>query len=698
MLSDRQTSPPMQPIVSPTKSEAIHRAILAGFLGNIGQKQEDAQYVGVRGAKFWIFPGSGLFKRKPAWIVASEIVETTKLYARSIGPIKPEWVERLAPHLIHKTYSEPHWQAATGHVGAYEKITLYGLVIIPRRLVHYGPIQPVISRQLFIHHALVEMDFRSPAPFFRHNQELRDQVLAMEAKVRHRDLMAEAETRWRFFDSRLPPDVFCAPALDRWRKQIELTDPNRLFMALVDMLKPGAQTPDPALFPDEISADGITLPISYRFAPGEEYDGVTAAVPLEAINQIDEDAFDWLLPGRLVEKIEALIRTLPRPLRTQFVPVPTYAAQAAKELHFGQGSLLEALAAWLAKRSMQPLGVADFRPDELPPELHLRWEVVDSSGKPIASGRDLHQLRNQLGERARQLFARLPRGRFHRDHIKVWDFGDLPDQVEIRREGFTLMGYPALAESGEQVSLRLMDSPQSAAMAHAAGVRRLYAIVNHGEMKYLAGTLPDMQHIALNYATLGNAEQFKNEVTLAIADRVFIAGRDLPRTAAAFEARRADAWPRMSAVSNQIAATLHRTLAVYQTLQLELAEPVAIMLEPAVQDIRVQVRQLVYPGFIIKTPAVWFEHLPRFLAAALSRLHRLKNAGLPRDNAIATQINPLWQRYLTLSERAAIDPELTTYRWMIEELRVSLFAQELKSSMPISVKRVEAQWQRVMGR
>ncbi|HZK81569.1 MAG TPA: DUF3418 domain-containing protein, partial [Humisphaera sp.] len=321
--------------------DAIHRALLTGLLANVGAKSDGHEYNGARGAKFSIFPGSALFKKNPPWVMAGEVVETTKLYARTLAPTNPEWIERAAPHLNRRMYSEPTWNPQSAHVVATEKVSLYSLVIVPARRVHYGPIDPRTSREIFIEHALALFEFRTGAVFFRHNLDLRDQVERMEAKARQKNMLADERQRYKFFDSRVPQGIYNGPLFERWRKEAERENPRLLFMQLADMLAPGAEPAPVELFPDEIKLDGMTLHLDYRHDTGSPADGVTVNIPIAALGQVPAERFEWLIPGYLPARIEELIRSLPKELRKTFIPIGDAARDAAATLTFGQGSLLE---------------------------------------------------------------------------------------------------------------------------------------------------------------------------------------------------------------------------------------------------------------------------------------------------------------------------------------------------------------------
>jgi ATP-dependent helicase HrpA len=677
----------------------IHRALLTGLLGNIGHKTDPHEYTGARGTKFAVFPGSALFKRKPQWIMSSEIVETTKLYARTNARIDPEWIVYAAEHLVKRAYSEPRWVAETATVVADEKVTLYGLPIIPRRMVHYGPIDPKVSRTLFIHHALVEGEFKTIAPFFAHNQKLLEDVRELEAKSRNRDYLVETEARFAFYDNRLPHDVYNGHTFESWRKNAERHNPRILFMTPRDLLKRSADDVTQEMFPDVMLVNGTRLPLDYHLDPGDVMDGVTVTIPLAALNQMPEEPFEWLVPGLLREKVLELIRTLPKALRVNFVPAPDYADKAVDVLQFGQGSLYDAVATVLGKFSGLPVKSTDLAPQELADFLKMNLRVVDQHGKQIATGRDLAQIRQKLGLAARATFAELPpHPEFHKDGLKRWEFGDLPERLEIKRHGVTLGAYPAIVDQQDAIGLRLFDSPDAAKAAHLAGVRRLFMLQLGPELRHLWRNVRNFDRMAMNFKLLGTTDELRGQLVAVAAERAFTPDANV-RQQADYQQRGGTAWKRLSDQHAQISEYADQALLAFYAVSKDLSKPVAPLLQPSVQDMRQQLARLMPKNFIAATPAEWLPHLPRFIKGIQTRLTKLLNAGLKKDQQGLEQVQPLEKTYRDRLEKHrrenTIDEALTQYRWMLEEFRISLFAQELKTSIPISPKRLAEQWQLV---
>ena len=686
--------------------DAIHRALLSGLLGNIGVKGEQSDYHGARQSRFFIFPGSALFNRKPQWIMAADIVETTKLYARTIGPIRPEWVERLAEHLVHKSYSDPHWQPETGHVAAYEKVTLYGLPLVPRRLVHYGPIDPIRARQIFIQHALVEGETRMQAPFIQRNRELVTEVKSLEAKLRTRDVLVDEQVRFDFYDTRVPAGIYNVPLFEKWRKQVEREDPKRLQMQRKDLMLHGAEDATPERFPDWVEINGDRYELQYSLDPGSKEDGVSVIVPLGKLNALPIDPFDWLVPGWLAEKITELMRTLPKILRTQFVPIPDTARAIAAMLPFRYGNLLERLARELSRRTGEVLSPREMNPNDLPSNLRMNFRVIDEQGGVVAEGRDLLALRKQLGMAAAANLSSLPDRSYQKDNLTRWDFGDLPAHVEVHHAAGTVLGYPALIDKKSSVSLRLLESLEAQRSAMRGGLRRLFMIQLSSEIKQLSRSLPHFEQMSVHYSTIGPAEQLREDLVEAIADRALFAGEESDvRTQDEFVRRAGEGWRRLTSEMREVTEPVAASLKIFAELQSQLDRPFPPAMLESITDIKEQLRWLFAPRFALRTPHAWLRHLPRFSRGISIRLKKLLDAGLSRDMTGLHAVRPRWKQYVQRAiddaEKGRSDAELELYRWMLEELRISVFAQDLKTSIPISPKRLDVQWERVgksMGR
>ncbi len=675
----------------PAGYDAIHRSLLAGLLGNIATKIDDTTYQGARNIRLAIFPGSGLFKKRPKWIMAAQLVETSRLYAHLVAHIDPAWVEPLAGTRLKRSYSEPHWEKRPAQVAAWERVTLYGLTIVPRRRVNYGPIDPEVAREIFIREALVAGEYRTRAPFFRHNRALLEEIRELEHKSRRHDVLVDDETLYAFYDQRIPFGIYSGPRFERWRKQAEREDPKLLFLTREYLMQHGATQVNEARFPDHLSVNGVPLSLRYRFEPGHPADGVTLEVPVELLNQLEPARFEWLVPGLLEEKITALLRGLPKTERKNFVPVPDYARACMEALVPGDGSLLDALSAHLRRISGVEVTPALWKAVELPPHLAMNFRVVDDEGTILGEGRDLAALQSTLAGRAKAGFAARSRLPLEREGITRWDFGELPATVTFDRGGLTLKGYPALVDAGASVAIRVFDTPQAAREAMEGGLCRLFQLALADKMRYLRRNLPFDQSTRLRHAALGRGETLEDELLGAVTRQVFLAeGTDI-RDADTFQRHLSQARDRLLACANETCAVVTEILALHQRLRKRLEGSLSPAWIHSVGDMRDQLSRLVHPGFIRETPWCWMQQIPRYLKALELRLEKLQG-GVERDLANLRQFRPLWERYLQWAEAAGEEPchdeRWVEYRWLLEELRVSLFAQQLGTRRPVSVKRL----------
>ncbi len=677
----------------------IHRALLAGLLGNIANKNDKQEYVGARGIKLNIFPGSALFKKQPKWIVAAELVETTRMYARSVAKIEAEWLEQVAGELCKRSWFDPHWEKKAAAVMAYERLTLYGLIVNPKRKVHYHKINPAEARELFIRGALVEGDFNTCAPFFQHNRELVEEVEALEAKSRRRDVLVDDQALFEFYDKRIPEDVCDGRRFEKWRKQAERKEPQRLFLNKQDLMLHGAGDVTAAQFPDTLEVAGMSLPLSYHFEPGHAQDGVTVSVPLPALNLLTPQRFEWLVPGLLHDKLCQLIKSLPKSLRRNFVPVPNFADACLHVLAPSDDALLEALQQQLFKMTGVKVTRVDWDLDKLTPHMLMNFKVVDDQGEVVAMGRDLVQLQQQLKGEAQQSFAAVPVWEGEREGITTWGFGELPQQIEFERNGVQLRGYPALVDNKENVAIKLRDTEQQAERETGQALRRLVMFALPDKIKYLRKHLPNLKQMCLYYAPTGKCEQLQNDLVDAVIDQTFF-GADLPRDEQAFKQALEHGRQALMNVANELCTLVNDILAEHHRLNKTLKGNLSPAWLHAVPDIQEQLAHLIYPRFIQHTPAEWLREYPRYLKAVNLRLEKLGSGAAARDRAATQELKPLWQAYLERREihrqQGIVDPTLTQYRWMIEELRVSLFAQTLGTKMPVSVKRLKQQFAQVI--
>ncbi|MGH8750397.1 MAG: ATP-dependent RNA helicase HrpA [Burkholderiales bacterium] len=673
--------------------EEMHRALLTGLLGNIGMKNEDDEYLGARAIKFRIFPGSGQIKKKPKWLVAAELTETTRLYARGVAKIEPEWLEKIAQHLIKRHYFDPHWEKDAGQVVAFERVTLYGLTIVGKRRVHYGHINPLEAREILIRQALVTGEWQRELPFLAHNRKLIEEIQQLEHKARRQDVLVSDEDIFRFYDARVPQGIVNAAGFVKWHDAARQADAQLLFLGREHLMRHTAAGITEQQFPEKFVQNDIELKLTYRFEPGHALDGVTCHVPLHVLNRLDAARFEWLVPGLIREKITFYFKSLPKALRRAVVPVPQFVTRCLETVLAGEKPLAQALAEFL-KRETRLEGSAEIWDGlALPAHLMMNFCVMDDKNQELASGRDLAVLKQQLGQAAQLTFGNADTG-IERDHITRWDFGDLPEKIAFTRGGQKLTGYPALTDEEGGVALRLFDRADIAQAAQRAGVRRLLRLELKEHLKQLEKNLPQFNQVALQLRPIMAADALREDLLTAITDRAFIGEDALPRSEKAFHEQKARARTRLAAVT-EVALRMTQAIAeAMHELQARLVKADARL----ARELRAQLEQLIYPGCFSRTPWPQLQHLPRYLKAMGVRLEKYRNAP-ERDAKHGAAVAGLWLRYQERAEkqrRAGLeDTNLEQFRWMLEELRVSLFAQELRTPYPVSVKRLQKQWEKI---
>ncbi len=672
--------------------EQIHRALLAGLLGNIGFKNEEGEYLGARGIRFAIFPGSVLRRAQPRWVVAAELAETTRLYARCAAKIEPEWIEPVAKALVKKHYFDPHWEKERAMVVAFERVTLYGLTIVPRRRVHYGPINPKEAREIFIRRALAAGDYTTRAKFYEHNQRLIEEVQELEHKARRRDVLVDEEAIFGFYDALIPQDVINGAGFEKWRSEAERADPKLLHLTRDYLMRHAASGITEAQFPETLCVADSELRLNYRFDPGHALDGVTVTVPLALLNKLGDTPFDWLVPGLIRDKIAFAFRALPKAIRRNLVPVPGRVTEFLAE-YGGREPLAAALGEFVQRAVGAPVAAGALEAIAYPPHLRMNFRIVDDAGRELAGGRDLAALQEQLGQAALLTFGKAEPG-IERDNLRIWDFGDLPQEISFTRAGRRLTGYPALVDEGDSVAIRLFDVPQSAQTAMRAGVTRLMRLMLKEQMKQLEKNLRGFEQAALQLRGVANAGDLREDLIAAIIDRAFLGEDALPRTQKEFEAQLKRARARLPAVSESACRLFAAVAGEYHQVSLQLGSGGGALARVAA-DIRAQLSRLVCKGFFSATPWDQFAHLPRYLKAMQLRLEKYPRDPA-RDAKHAASIAGLWQRYEERLEKqkkaGTVDPRLAAFRWQLEELRVSLFAQELKTPYPVSFKRLDRIW------
>lgn len=674
---------------TPADYDAIHRSLLAGLLDHVGFRQERDAYTGSRNRRFYPFPGSDLRAKPPKWIIAAEITETSRVYARTIAGIDPQWIERVGAHLLKRQYSEPHWQRRKARVGGYEKLLLNGLVVNPKRLIDYARIDPVAARALFIRHALVLGEWDGKVAAVTKNRALVAEIEDLEARTRRRDLLVSEDELFAFYDARVPDHVNSGAGFLKWVKG--LGDGRDLELERAQLFRNSAPEITPEQFPDRWRHGRMELPLSYRFTPGAGDDGVTLTVPLALLGQIDERRTHWLVPGLLEEKIVALLRALPKQTRKHFIPVPDFARAAAEALEPGRGDLYAELTAVLLRMTGKevPLSLWNEPADE---HLRLRIVVTGPGGKVVASGRDLGVLREAVQDKAEAAPASPAVEAFERDAVDGWDFDALPERLEFEEDGYTIERYPGLAENGDRVALRLFDDPDTALRATRGGIARLLALELRDEQRYLTKNLPQLQRFCLVFAPLAAAEVLRADLFVAAAERCFLDDGALPRDRAAFESLLRERRGAYVAVATALAQQLGAVLGAYAEVRARLNRELPLSWVEAARDIEAQIAALVYPGFLRATPPTWLEQMPRYFAAIQRRLDKLDREP-DRDRLRRSQIEPLFARIHGGESIGRREPAgVRQYKWLLEELRVSLFAQELGTREKVSVKRLDTLW------
>jgi len=679
---------------APVLFAQVHRALAAGLLGNVGLKAEDGSYQGARGIRFWIHPGSSLAKKQPRWVMAAELTETARLYARGVAGIDPEWIEQVGAHLLKRAQSDPHWEKKPAQVVAFERATLYGLPVYVNRRVHYGPFDPEGAREIFIREALVAGEYESRAPFFLHNRRLVREIEGLEHKSRRPDVLVDEALIFAFYDDAIPAGVCNGAGFDAWRREAEANDPRRLYLRREDLMRHEAAGITTAQFPHQLEMAGRVFALEYLHDPGGPRDGVTMTVPLLALNQVSASRSEWLVPGLLKDKVQRLARSLPQKLRHRLGPLPEFAARFAGAVTPADVPLATAIARFARAELNLDVPADAFRAETLPAHLAMNFRVVDEHGRQLAMGRNLAQLRAELGAKAGEQFSAIAKPAAAAGGVTDWDFGTLEEIMEIRDGGRRLVGYPALADRGESVSLEVLDAPERAAAEHRGGLRRLFMLRLREQAKYLERILPGSSEMALRFAAIGDAGDLRDQLVAAAFERACM-GEPLPRDRAQFDKRCEEARPRLALLAQEIVRLVGAILAEHHALGRKL-QAAAKAFPEVVRDVQGQLARLLPRDFVATTPYERLQHFPRYLKAAAARLDKAR-ADPQRDARAYAEYALLEQAWLREDLRSrkhgAPDRELAQFRWLLEELRVQLFAQELKTPVPVSIKRLQKVWQ-----
>ncbi|BDT72357.1 hypothetical protein os4_18950 [Comamonadaceae bacterium OS-4] len=764
----------------PASYEQLHLSMLSGLLGNIGCKLEvgqNGEYLGARSIKFFAHPGAHLTKKPGKWIVASELVETTRLFGRGIAAIEPHWLEQVGGHLLKKQLLDPHWEKKAAEVVALERATLYGIVVYSGRKVNYGRVDMTGAREIFIREALVGKEWETTLPFLAANHKLIKQVEELEHKARRQDVLVDDELIYAFYDQQLPADVCSGYSFERWYREEVKKQPELLKLTREELMRHEAAGITTASFPKTIRLGGVDCAATYLHQPGEARDGLTVTVPLFVLNQVNDERCEWLVPGMLKDKVQALLKTLHQRPRSRLVPLPDTAAKFAEALNapekFGTGGLVEAVLKLVRDATSLDIVKADIKVDMLSPHFFMNFRVVDEHGRQLGHGRNLGALKAELGSQARGAFQALASLKLAQNlagstdasatpgagltgrsaqvkeepakragdteqsarsnqrpahtssapqatknvansnasknatpsildgRFTAWTFGELPELLEIRKSGQTLIGFPALIDAGDAVTVEVFDEPEVAAAKHRAGLRRLFALQIKDALKYLEKNIPDLQKMAVAFmqvgtleggksATGGTVEELREQIIAVALDRAFLLD-PLPTDEFAFKRRIDEGRGRLTLIANEVARLAGTVLQEYATAARKIKDTKNA--PDAVADAAQQITRLIPKRFLQATPWDRLQHLARYLKAITLRLEKYR-ADPARDTARLTELRPQEQRYWRLvAERKGVqDERMQEFRWLLEELRVSFFAQELRTPQPVSVKRLDKAW------
>jgi ATP-dependent helicase HrpA len=679
------------PIEDETKRrKAIHQSLLAGLLSHIGMKSGARdEYQGARSARFAIAPGSVLFKSSAGWVMAAELVETTRLWARVVARIQPEWAERLGAHLVKRSYSEPHWDAKRGEAMAYERVTLYGLPVVAARRVSFNRVDPAGARDLFIRLALVEGDWRTPHRFWEENRKLVEEVRALATKVRRTDVLVDDDVLIDFYDKRVGREVTNARTFDAWWKRERVKHPDLLRFTRELLINPGSGALDGDAYPDVWRYRNLTFRLTYAFDPGHDADGVTVHIPLPVLDQIDQAAFDWQVPGLRPDVVAALIRTLPKEVRRSFVPVPDYARDALRRITPEQGPLLETLARELGRLTGDPIPPGSWDRERVPPHLRMRFLVEDEAGRALAAGRDLAKLQEQLAERAEAGLA-VAASTFERDGLRSWSgIGTLPREVDVTWAGFRRRAYPALVDRGDSVSVRIFPTPEEQAREMWTGTRRLLLLSLPDPTRAAERRLSNDTQLALARSPYPRVADLFDDCVLCAVDQLLADLGGPVWSEPAFQGLRTGVSHALTETVVYVVTVVAGILAIANGIDLRLSSLRAPSLAPSVTDIERQLGRLVSPGFVAATGVKRLPDLMRYLEGIELRLDKLPTSA-DRDFDNLRRVQRLERRYGELLGALGpnADEDAEAIGWMIEELRISYFAQGLGTAQPVSEKRI----------
>ena len=674
--------------------DAIHQALLSGLLSHAGLKNEDGEYQGARNTVFSIFPGSNLRKKRPLWIMAAEMLETQRHYGLTVAQIDPLWLEKQAGHLIKKSYFEAHWEKRPAQIAAYEKSTLYGLVINPRKKINYGPIDPEFSRELYIRGALVNREYSGHAAFYQHNEKLFNEIEKLEHQSRRQDVLVDDEVVYQFYDERIPAGIYNSKKFDTWRKEAEKDNPEILYLSRDYLMQHAAGEITEEQYPKELIVNNTPLPLSYHFDPTSEDDGVTLTVPITLLNTLNPVQFEWLIPALLQEKVSQLIKTLPKNIRKNFVPVPQFAEACIAAIDDRSQPLAQTMSEQLRKISGITIPDNAWQIEALDPHFFMRFDIRDEHNKNIANGRDLKSLQASLSDKISEQFSNNIKWDLEREGLINWEIDKLPESLNKTVNNLNIKGFPALQDDEDSVSIVVVDTQEQAQEIHHDGLKRLYTLSLNQKIKYLNKNLPNIQKICMNYTSVGSCSDLKTAIIDMSIERSFFTEKNIIRDKQSFEKRLEKGANVFINNANEICDILTQVFDSYNKIRKQIKNNTKPNWLLSLNDVQSDLEHLIYEDFLYFTPIEYLSHYPRYLQAIQQRLDKLQQVA-ERDREYTNMLSKYWEYFIELNDEYYEHPVFVLYRWMLEEFRVSLFAQGLKTSMPVSQKRLEKQWQEV---
>ncbi|PID42165.1 MAG: ATP-dependent RNA helicase HrpA [Proteobacteria bacterium] len=679
--------------------KAVHVSLLAGLLGQVGQKDERFTYKGARNKVFYLFPGSCLHKKQPKWVMSAELVETSKLYARTVARIEPEWIEPVAAHVVKKSHFEPHWEKKRGQVVGYENVSLYGLPIVQKRKMNYAKVDAVLSREIFIRSGLVEGEIQTRAPFYKKNLQLIEKIASLEDKTRRRDILIEDDVLYDLYDRLIPDDIVSTRHFDAWWKKLSKDEQAKLELSADELKKQETDYISRSVFPDFYQTDSVRFKLDYTFDPGESSDGVTLITPVAALKQLSDKKLEWIVPGFLKEKCTQLIKGLPKQYRKHFVPVPDFVDKVLPKLESSSESLTWQLSKQLGYLTGVKIPPEIWQGIEVEPHLRINIKVVDENGKKLMESRDLNAIMDRFGNESVQNQAiEQIEGRWGKEGITGWDFGEIPAEITTKQAGVTIRMYPYLDDCRVNVSLLASTDRLFAETRHRNGLARLIALHLGQTLEHLTRQLPVFDKTALLFAPVGTKADMLDDFLLALVKHHFLTDT-LPSNRTEFidlcDAHRQDLFD-AAMEFDQIVFTIVNS---YHQCAKKTKGKINLALASPLADLKQQLETLVYPGFLTHTPREWLTEFPRYFAAGLIRIEKMPRE-MSKEREFLLYFNPVWEKYVELDARykkhGIASDDLVLFRWMLEEYRVSFFAQQLGTKMTVSEKRLTRQWDKVL--